>query len=126
MAIINKISNTSSISYGGNTIASNTVITALLLPPTILKAVDKLTANIGDLLTYTITISNLSLNSINSLPFTDVIDPGATYVPSSFKVNGAGATPTIANNTLSYTIPTIASLGSVVIVFQVTIVGGSV
>lgn len=54
MAIINKLENISSISYGGNTISSNAVSTVLLLPPTILKAVDKLTASIGDTLTYTI------------------------------------------------------------------------
>ena len=35
MAVINKLDNSASISYGGNTITSNTATTLLLLAPTI-------------------------------------------------------------------------------------------
>ena len=73
MAIINRIDNSASITYGGNSINSNTVSTLLLLAPTITKTVDKATANIGDILTYTITITNLSLAALPTLPFTDTI-----------------------------------------------------
>ena len=51
MALINKLDNTASVTYGGNPINSNAVSTVLLLAPTLLKAVDKLTASIGDTLT---------------------------------------------------------------------------
>lgn len=68
MAIINKLDNTASVTYGGNPINSNSVSTVLLLQPTLLKAVDKLTASIGDTLTYTITVTNVSLNALTNLP----------------------------------------------------------
>lgn len=125
MATINKIDNSASITYGGNSINSNTVSTLLLLAPTILKAVDKATANIGDTLTYTITITNLSLSALPTLPFTDTIAQGMTYNTGSFSVNGSTATPTITGNTLSYTIPAIPSLGTATIQFKTTVVGGS-
>ena len=124
MALINKIDNTATITYGGNPINSNTVETLLLLAPTITKTVDKLTANVGDKLVYTITVSNVSLSPVTNIPFTDIIAAGATYVTDSFKVNSTAATPTINGQTLSYTIASIAALGTATIQFQVTIVGG--
>ena len=119
MALINKLDNTASVTYGGNPINSNTVSTVLLLAPTLLKAVDKLTASIGDTLTYTVTVTNVGLNALTNLPFTDTIPAGATFVAGSFTVNGA------ASNTLTYTIPNIASLGTASIQFQVKVVGGT-
>lgn len=126
MAIINKIDNTATITYGGSPVNSNTVTTALLLAPTVLKAVDKLTASIGDTLTYTITIANIATGAITNLPFSDLIPIGSTYVTDSFTVAGTSVTPTITSGTLTYTIPSVAALGSVIIVFKVKIVGGSV
>ena len=125
MALINKIDNTASVTYGGNPINSNSVSTVLLLAPTLLKSVDKLTANIGDTLTYTVTVTNVGLNALTNLPFTDVVPAGATFVTGSFNVNGTAATPTVTNNTLTYTIPSIASLGTANIQFQVKVVGGT-
>ena len=137
MALINKLDNTASVTYGGNPINSNTVSTVLLLAPTLLKAVDKLTASIGDTLTYTVTVTNVGLNALTNLPFTDTIPAGApllgggvftagaTFVAGSFTVNGAAATPTVTSNTLTYTIPNIASLGTASIQFQVKVVGGT-
>lgn len=125
MALINKLDNTASVTYGGNPINSNSVSTVLLLQPTLLKAVDKLTASIGDTLTYTITVTNVSLNALTNLPFTDTIPTGATFVTGSFTVNGTAATPTVTNNTLTYTIPNIASLGTANVQFQVKVVGGT-
>lgn len=126
MALINQLNNTASVTYGGNTINSNTVSTILLLAPTILKAVDKLTANIGDTLTYTVTITNLGLSAITNLPFTDAVPAGGAFVAGSFTVNGTAATPTVTGSTLTYTIPSIAALGTATIQFQVKVVGGSV
>ena len=67
MALINKLDNTASVTYGGNPINSNAVSTVLLLAPTLLKAVDKLTASIGDTLTYTVTVTNVGLNALTNL-----------------------------------------------------------
>ena len=124
MAIINKLENISSITYGWNTINSNPVDTLLLLAPTIVKAVDKLTASIGDTLTYTITITNVGLSVVNNLPFTDVLPAGTVFINNSFTVNGAAVTPTLTANTLTYTIPTIPALGTSILQFQVEIEGG--
>lgn len=125
MAQINQIDNFASITFDGKAIKSNTVTTLLLLAPTIVKAVDKATASIGDILTYTITITNPSLSAIQNLPFTDTIPVGCTYRTESFKVNGVTVTPIIARDTLSYVIPTIAAGGSAVISFQVLVNGGT-
>lgn len=126
MALINKIDNFASITFGGSPINSNTVSTVLLLAPTIVKAVDKVVASIGDTLTYTITITNIAIGPITNLPFSDVIPTGSTYITDSFSVAGTSVTPTISSNTISYTIPSIAAAGSVNVVFKVKIVGGSI
>jgi uncharacterized repeat protein (TIGR01451 family) len=125
MAIINKLDNTASVTYGGNTLNSNSVSTVLLLAPTLLKAVDKLTASLGDSLTYTVTITNPALNPISNIPFTDTLPAGSTFTTGSFTLNGTAATPTVTSNTLTYTIPTIAALGTATLQFQVKVVGGS-
>lgn len=124
MAIINKIDNFATITYDGIPINSNTVETLLLVAPTILKAVDKLTANVGDTLTYTITITNLALTTLTNLPFSDTVPSGSNYVDGSFKVNGSTVTPQINNNILTYTIPSVPISGVTTIEFEVTIVGG--
>lgn len=126
MAIINKLDNTASVQYNGATITSNTVETLLLVAPTLLKSVDKLTANIGDTLTYTVTITNIGLSPLTNLPFTDILPQGSLYIANSFTVNGTAATPTLTNNTLTYTVPSIAALGTATLQFQAKVVGGSV
>lgn len=124
MAIINSISNVASVVYNTVPINSIPVVTNLLLPPTILKVVDKVLASIGEVLTYTVTITNIGLTSISDLPFTDVLPDGITYVDGSFKLNNSTVTPTITDQTLSYTISSIAALGIATISFQSTVVGG--
>lgn len=124
MAIINQLANTANIIVDGETVTSNNVSTLLQLPPTILKAVDKLTAKINDTLTYTITITNVALSEVTNVLFEDTIPAGATYIVNTFKVNGVEATPIIDNQKLSYTIPTIAVAGITILTFDVTVVGG--
>lgn len=41
MAVINKLENTASVVYNGSTILSDPVSTVLLLPPVVIKSVDK-------------------------------------------------------------------------------------
>lgn len=124
MAIINKLSNTASVTYDGSPIESNAAETLLALPPTVTKAVDKATANVGDTLTYTVTVTNQSLSALTDLPFTDTLPAGCSYVADSFTVGGTAATPTVTGNTLTYTIPSIAASAAASIQFRVTVEGG--
>ena len=121
MAIINRLDNTANIVYDGVTVNSNTVSTLLLLPPTIIKAVDKLSAKIGDTLTYTVTVSNISLSALNNLPFTDTLPEGRSYGVDSVTVNGSKVSPTVSGNSIKYTIPSVPVAGSAVIIFQVSV-----
>ena len=124
MAIINKIENVASVTYNGSTLSSLPAETLLLVMPIITKAVDKAVAGIGDILTYTIVITNLGLVAMTNLPFKDVIPAGAEYEEGSFKLNGATVVPAYSDNTLTYSIPSIAGVGTATIVFQVQVVGG--
>lgn len=120
---ITMLDNYASVTFEGASIISNTVNTLLKLPPTIIKAVDLATALIGDILTYTITITNTGVPTIPSLPFRDSLPVGCAYLPSSFTVNGTTQTPTLTGNVLTYTISSIPSLAVAVIVFQATVLG---
>lgn len=124
MAIITSISNTAAAQYNGNTITSQPANTILLLDPTITKSVDKSTASLNENITYTVTISNISEVEISNITFSDTIPVGATYVSDSFQVNGAAATPTITDSTLTYDIASIAASSNTIISFQATVVGG--
>lgn len=126
MALINKLDNAASVLFDGVPVVSNTVETLLSLPPTILKAVDKLTASINDVLTYTVTITNVSALTISNLPFTDILPEGVTYQQDSFTVNGAAATPTVTGNTLDYTIPSVGFLVPTTVQFKALVVGGNI
>lgn len=124
MAIINKVENVASITYNGNTINSLPSETLLLVLPTIINTADKAITDIGDIVTYTITIANLGLTSITNLPFSDVIPEGCEYEEDSFKLNGSTVAPTFEDDTLSYIIPSVSPLGTVSIEFQVLVIGG--
>ena len=126
MAAINRLDNTASIIFDGDTINSNTTETLLLIAPTITKTVSSPTASIGDILTYTVTLTSLSLLTISNLVFTDIIPAGASYVANSFTVNAVTATPVVTGNTLTYTIPTILGLAIAVISFNVEVIGGDI
>jgi uncharacterized repeat protein (TIGR01451 family) len=124
MAVINKIENIAEITYDGSTIGSLPATTLILVLPTIVKNVDKAVANIGDDLTYTVTITNIGLVAMTAIPFSDTVPPGAEYIDGTFKLNGSTVTPTIMDRTLSYTIPNISALGIATVDFQVEVVGG--
>ncbi len=124
MAIINKIENIANVTYNGNTLSSLSAETLLLVMPTITNFVDKSVAEIGDILNYTVVISNLGLVKITNLPFTDVIPAGVEYEEGSFTLNGSTVIPAYSNNTLTYTIPLIEGKDEATIEFQVQVVGG--
>jgi uncharacterized repeat protein (TIGR01451 family) len=90
---------------------------APLLEP--VKSVDKVVAEIGDSLTYTIIIPNNSNADADNVTITDFLAPGTTFVPGSFFVDGnliIGADPSQGVN-----IGTIPAFGSVTVTYCVTI-----
>ena len=126
MPEITSLSNTASVEYNGVSVASNAANTVILLDPTISKTVDKASASIGEVVTYTVTISNPSEVSMSDLTFTDILPSGVSYLAGSFTVNGSPATPSVSGNTLTYSIPAIGAMGNVILMFKATVVGGEV
>ena len=124
MATITSISNTANATFNGDVIQSEPAVTQLLLPPTVTKTVDKSTASIGELLTYTVNIGNGSEVPLTGVTFSDTIPVGSNYVTGSFTADGAQVTPTISGSTISYSIPSIESSGNYPITFQTVVVGG--
>ncbi|MGL5822696.1 MAG: DUF7507 domain-containing protein [Sarcina sp.] len=85
----------------------------------ITKEVDKEFATIGDIINYTLTVSNLGNVAANNVIVTDAIPVGASYVVDSLAVNGViqpGANPT-----LGYNIGSIASGSISTITFQIKV-----
>ncbi len=126
MAAINTLTNSASVTFNGSPVVSNSVQTLLELVPTIVKAVDKATASINDILTYTVTVTNIGATEITDLPFADTLPTGSAYVADSFKVNNTAETPTVTDNAITYTIPSISAAGTAIITFQAAVVGGEV
>lgn len=124
MATITSISNVANAAYNGSIVESSAAVTQLLLDPTIEKTVDKSVATIGEILTYTVTIENVSEIPISNVVFSDDIPVGSNYVVGSFTVNGVTVTPTITESVLSYSISSIPASSSMVISFQTIVVGG--
>ena len=124
MATITSISNVASAAYNGSIVESSAAVTQLLLDPTIEKTVDKSVATIGEILTYAVTIENVSEIPISNVTFSDDIPVGSNYVVGSFTVNGVTVTPTITESVLSYSISSIPASSSMVISFQAIVVGG--
>lgn len=121
MAIITKLDNVASIIQDGVTTTSNTVSTIILLEPTIVKTVDKNFANRGEIVEYSITITNISLQDMTFLEFSDVLPEGCTYIADSFAIDGLPQTPTITGNTITHTIDAIGSESAITITFRVTV-----
>jgi uncharacterized repeat protein (TIGR01451 family) len=116
--IINKASGT----VNGESVNSNIVtILAKVLPVVIVKS----TTFVGewkskDTITWKIVCTNPNtVQPLNNILFTDVLDVKTTYVVGSFKINNITTTPVSTTPALTHTITTIPALGSVTIEFNV-------
>jgi uncharacterized repeat protein (TIGR01451 family) len=67
-----------------------TIATDLYAPKiTATKTVDPAAANLGDTLTYTVTVTNSGQDGAAGSTFTDAIPAGTAFVPGSIRLNGA-------------------------------------
>ena len=81
--------------------------------PTFKITVDKYNVNSGDEVTYTITLHNVSPNTLTNFNLTDPILDGTTYIE--------GGTYNSGTNTVSWTIPEMATDQTIVKTFKVSI-----
>lgn len=116
------IKNKATIKDGTVTVTSNEInIDEKILNVTIVKSTTFTGEwKSGDTIKWKFTIMNPNKTfTKTNLLFSDVLDTQTNYVSSTFKVNLVLATPVLSPPTISYTIPSIAPLGSATIEFDV-------
>ncbi len=104
--------------------SSNTTVVTIPLPPpgevTATKTVDVATGTMGDVLTYTVLISNVGVIPVTDVFFQDVIPEGTTFVENSVTI-GAIQQPGV-NPEIGFTVtPLLIVNGNISVTFQVTI-----
>lgn len=86
-------------------------------------AVSKLTpstvAAVGDTVTYTVTVQNNGIETVNNVQFSDPIPPGASFVPGSVTVNGAPLPN--ANPASGFSLGSLVASGGATIVFSIVV-----
>ncbi|HHB2007035.1 TPA: beta strand repeat-containing protein, partial [Bacillus cereus] len=126
----NPISNSASISYNfivdPNTspVSKNTTSTTTFTQVNdanviSAKTVDRAFATVGDILTYTVTLTNAGSVSADSPTFVDTNPDGTTFIPNTFLINGV-----LQNNAdpnIGVPLPSIAANGSLTVSYQVTV-----
>ncbi|TFF44332.1 DUF11 domain-containing protein [Bacillus thuringiensis] len=126
----NPISNSASISYNfivdPNTspVSKNTTSTTTFTQVNdanviSAKTVDRAFATVGDILTYTVTLTNAGSVSADSPTFVDTNPDGTTFIPNTFLINGV-----LQNNAdpnIGVPLPSIAANGSLNVSYQVTV-----
>ena len=99
---------------------SNTAVTTIASSSMLSnKMVNEVFSHVSDILTYTITFSNVGTSTYSNIIFIDTIPNATSLVPGSFTVNGLsqGGSP----NPPGITIPDIGVGNTATIVFQVTV-----
>lgn len=126
----NPISNSASISYNfivdpnASPVSKNTTSTTTFTQvndANIIseKTVDKEFATVGDVLTYTVVLTNEGSVSADSPTFVDTNPDGTTFIPNTFLINGV-----LQNNAdpnIGVPLPSIAANGSLTVSYQVTV-----
>ncbi len=83
------------------------------------KIVSDATPEVGDTVTFTVTLSNGGPDTATNVVVTDVLPGGYTYVPVS--ISGGDANDDSGAPTLTWTVNTLASGGSEVLTFDATV-----
>lgn len=126
----NPISNSASISYNfivdpnASPVSKNTTSTTTFTQVNdanviSAKTVDKGFATVGDVLTYTVVLTNEGSVTADSPTFVDTNPDGTTFIPNTFLINGV-----LQNNAdpnIGVPLPSIAANGSLTVSYQVTV-----
>lgn len=81
----------------------------------VVKSVDNAFAEVGDILTYTLTMTNVGTVPANNAVLTDIVPNGTTFVPGTVTINGV---PSGANPAVGVPVGTIPVGGTVTVTFQ--------
>ncbi|PFC90107.1 cell surface protein [Bacillus anthracis] len=126
----NPISNSASISYNfivdpsASPVSKNTTSTTTFTQVNdanviSTKTVDKRFATVGDVLTYTVVLTNAGSVSADSPTFVDTNPDGTTFIQNTFLINGV-----LQNNAdpnVGVPLPSIPANGSLTVSYQVTV-----
>ncbi|TYP72422.1 DUF7507 domain-containing protein [Paenibacillus methanolicus] len=100
---------------------SNTLVIPVSSPDvSVVKSTAAIDAVVGDMITYSIAITNNGISPVNNVVLVDPDPIGTVFVPGSITV--AGAARPAANPNTGIVVGTIASGGSVTVTFQVQVV----
>jgi uncharacterized repeat protein (TIGR01451 family) len=81
----------------GSSVLSNTITIPISSPNlAVVKSTPTTSTTVGDTITYTVTITNNGIETVNNAVFTDALPAGTTFVSGSVLVNGvprAGGSP---------------------------------
>lgn len=103
----------------GSSISNQVSTQALQTLLEVVKSVDKAFAEIGDILTYTITITNTGTVEATNVIFTDIPPDGTSFIPGSVTINGS---PSGGDPSLEIPLPDIGGGGVVTVIFRVSAV----
>ncbi|ASZ16667.1 cell surface protein [Bacillus cereus] len=126
----NPISNSASISYNfivdpnASPVSKNTTSTTTFTQVNdanviSAKTVDRAFATVGDILTYTVVLTNEGSVAADSPTFVDTNPDGTTFIPNTFLINGV-----LQNNAdpnIGVPLPSIATNGSLTVSYQVSV-----
>jgi LPXTG-site transpeptidase (sortase) family protein len=85
------------------------------------KQVNDATPNVGDIVTFTLTIANAGPSTATNIDVTDVLPSGYTYVPASITGGDTRNDSSPAGTGLTWRINSLASGGSVNLTYQATV-----
>ncbi len=95
----------------------------LRAPLVVTKTSIKRTANVGDLIPYTITVRNTEAAQRGAVDVVDILPPGLKYVPGSASVNGVAGEPLVSDRELRWERQIIPGNGTVT--YKLTAVVGA-
>lgn len=83
------------------------------------KTVDRSTANVGDTVRYTVTLTNTCESPLTSVFFQDTVPGGLAFVPGSVTINGAPVP--VADPNAGFVLPNVPGGGTVTVGFSATV-----